>query len=314
MRIVTVDDCILTACPVSPAEGQVEDYSINIINCSGVTSGISNTQTINICPSTSVVPGPTTVSVSGNSSIVPSGQTITGYEWTWGDGTTTATANASHTFPNAPGIYVVTLDIITNLGCRSLNSSSKIINVLPDPLFSDVTNSPIAINCGQSVNLIGTITSQTSTETPPPPLVSTVALPDGVGVSFSSSVDYSGYFPPGATLSASCYPTLCFNLEHSFANDIAIDLIAPNGVTVRVFNRHILSTGSGPSTLINAFGNCVNGSDVNPVAAGCPAQYCVVNSGGASWTALTSVTAGAPSANGTCAYTGVCENNLYYIP
>jgi subtilisin-like proprotein convertase family protein len=290
--------------------------------CTNPIAALANSSTLDICPSTSLNPGSLNVSVDASPSTSAPGTSISAYVWEWGDGstTTTTTPTASHTYPNSPGIYLIKLRVrdnnfdISATGCTSTNAVTKIIRVLPAPIFTGTSPSPITVNCNESVNLTGVLRSQTETESTPSISVTPTALPDGTGVSYTSSIDYTGFFPDGATMTAGCYPTLCFDLEHSFSRDLTIDLIAPNGVVVRVFDRHIITSGGGASALVSVFGSCVNGSDANPVVPGCGARYCVVNSGGASWTANSSVTSGPPTTNGQCSYTGVCENNLYYIP
>jgi subtilisin-like proprotein convertase family protein len=291
--------------------------------CTTPVAALTDTSIVNICPSTSLNPGSLTVNVNASPSTSGPGTSISAYVWEWGDGTTTTTATplASHTYPNAPGVYVIKLRVRDNnfdinpTGCISTNSVTKIVRVLPAPLFTGTSASPITVNCNESVNLSGVIRSQTETESTPTVTVTPTPLPDGNGNSFESSINYTGFFPEGATMTAGCYPTLCFNLEHSWSADLTIDLIAPNGTIVRVFNRHQAGTG-GPGGTYSVFGSCVNASDVSPVVPGCGAQYCVVNSGGASWTGGAAVLTTAPSTNGNCAYTGACEagSARYYIP
>ena len=86
---------------------------------------------------------PLTVNFIDNS-IVPNtipGDTITSWNWNFGDGTSSTLQNPSHVFP-AAGTYPVTLSISTLGGCASDNSDSAlIITVYPDPIAAFSVNS-----------------------------------------------------------------------------------------------------------------------------------------------------------------------------
>ncbi|MEZ4930457.1 MAG: PKD domain-containing protein, partial [Chitinophagales bacterium] len=269
--------------------------------CTPPIAQLNDTSTVYICSPNAENPGNTTVSFDASPSYSPVGNTISSYEWDWGDGTTTTTTSATttHTFPTS-GIYNVYLTVYDDnpVGCSSTNSMTQAIKVLPDISFTG-TSSTLNIGCGDSATLTGVATSQAIIEPAPAYAGGTVSLPDGSGVNYSSTLDFNGYFPSGATMTSGCYPTLTFDLEHSFSGDLQITLIAPTGQSVMVFNQH----GGG-----NNFGTCSNGAD-NGVP-GCTAHYTVVNSGGVAWTAAGVTT----TATSTCAtYSGACETGGNYI-
>ncbi|RTY90009.1 PKD domain-containing protein, partial [Flavobacterium sp. GSN2] len=281
-----------------------------ITPCTPPVAALSTTATLDICPPTSVSPGSLTVPFNGSPSTTSSG-VIAKWEWDWGDGTTSVTTvpNTTHTFPTM-GFFVVKLKVRNNitssdpLGCESTNSVTRNIRVMPPPNFTGSTTGPINITCGSSTTLNALAASQTITQATPSIVGSTISLPNGTGASYQSSVDYTGFFPTGATMSAGCYPTLTFNIEHSYSGDLSIDLISPSGETVRVYNN-----GYGNS---NLFGTCVNGVDGDGIA-GCGATYTVVNSGGIAWPP--GGTIGTTTVSTACGtYTGSCQVGNYYIP
>uniref|UniRef100_UPI0040486D1E proprotein convertase P-domain-containing protein n=1 Tax=Flavobacterium sp. TaxID=239 RepID=UPI0040486D1E len=281
--------------------------------CVPPTAALVDTSTVDICPSTSLTPGSTTVAFNASNSTTPSGSLVR-YEWDWGDGTNsvTATPNTTHTFPTTGGLYLVRLRVRNNifttdpLGCLSSNSVTRVIRVMPEPNFTGTSPTTLTINCGDNATLNGSALSQTIVQNTPSVISGPVNLPDGSGSSYNSQLDFSGLFPPGATMSAGCYPTVTFDIEHSYTEDLDIILIAPSGEQVILFDQHAPTTPGH-------FGACSNGATDG--VAGCTATYSVVNTGGASWTAAASTTAGPPTANGACAYTGVCETGgSYYIP
>ncbi|MEQ3662365.1 MAG: hypothetical protein ACJAYP_000665, partial [Flavobacterium sp.] len=281
--------------------------------CTPPTAALVNTSNVNICSSNSLNPGSTTVAFDASNSTTPSGSLVR-FEWDWGDGTSsiTATPTTNHTFPATGGLYLVRLRVRNNnystdpLGCLSSNSVTRTVRVMPAPLFTGTSGTPVAVTCGNSVTLDGQALSQTIVQSTPAVISGPINLPDGSGSSYNSTLDFSGLFPPGATMTAGCYPTVTFDMEHSYTGDLDIELISPSGQSVLLFDQHApLAPGH--------FGACSNGA-TNGVA-GCPATYSVVNTGGASWTAIGSTTAAPPTVNGTCAYTGVCETGgSYYIP
>ncbi|WP_117616428.1 PKD domain-containing protein, partial [Flavobacterium cauense] len=281
--------------------------------CTPPVAALVDSSPVNICPSTSLTPGSSTVAFNASNSTTSSGSLVR-YEWDWGDGTNniTATPNTTHTFPTTGGLYVVRLRVRNNnfstdpLGCLSANSVTRTIRVMPEPLFTGTSASPVTVNCGNSVTLNGAAVSQTIIQSTPSVISGPINLPDGSGSSYNSTLDFSGLFTPGATISAGCYPTVTFDIEHSYTGDLDIILIAPTGESVILFDQHAPSSPGH-------FGACSDGATDG--VPGCTATYSVVNSGGASWTNVASTTAAPPTTNGLCAYTGVCETGgSYYIP
>lgn len=213
--------------------------------CTNPIASLTSTTPINICPSTSNNPGSLNVAFDASTSTAPGGFSISRYEWIWGDGTSTntLTPTTNHTFPG-PGIYTVKLAVRNNnydidpLGCKSTNSMTRVVRVLPPPNFTGTTTGPVNISCGNSVTLNGIVTSQNMSTGPLSVSGSTIALPDGSGASYTTTLDFTGAFPAGATMSPSCYPTVSFNLEHTYSGDLDIVLIAPSGESVLMYDQH----------------------------------------------------------------------------
>ena len=281
--------------------------------CANPIAAIVNSSVANLC---STAP---TVTVDGSPSTAP-GSTVSRYEWNWGDGTTSnsTTPATSHTYTN-PGVYLVRLAVrnsnfgVDPQGCRSTNAVTKIVKVMPTPDFTGTTSGPANINCGQSVTLNGSATSQTKVQVTPSIKSGIVKLPDGTGVSYISQLDFTGLFPPGAKVTAGCYPTVKFDLEHSFSADLDIELIAPTGQTVKLFDNH---NNQGGVSGISVFGTCVNNNDDG--VPGCTASYTVVSSGAVAWTAAgvtTTTTTPCASYSGPC-YTTTLTNRpvVYFKP
>ncbi|MDX1445730.1 gliding motility-associated C-terminal domain-containing protein [Lishizhenia sp.] len=72
-------------------------------------------------------------------------------------------------------------------------------------------------------------------------------LPDGVGVSYSTTIPITG-FGPGVTIqSASDIDSLILAMEHSFLGDLEVELECPNGTSIVIFNGN---SGGGGSTFL----------------------------------------------------------------
>ncbi|WP_166426948.1 T9SS type B sorting domain-containing protein [Flavobacterium psychrotolerans] len=304
------DGCIslkFTSNGTSTFPGWVANISC-ITPCTTPIAAMVNTTTVDVCPPSSTNPGSLSIPFDASTSTTASGN-IVKYEWDWGDGTKsiTSTAKTSHVFPNL-GIFITKLRVrndntnVDPLGCQSTNSVTKTIRVMPSPIFTGSSASTVNIACGDSTTLVAAVTSQTISQQTPSVVSGTVSLPDGSGDSFTLGIDYAGFFPVGSTVTSGCYPTLKFNLEHSYAGDLSIDLISPSGQTVRVFTNDGIDND-------NKFGTCANTNDDG--VPGCGANYTVVNSGGFNWPSAGA--SGTTSATKTCAsYTGSCGSGSYY--
>lgn len=250
------------------------------------------------------------VNFDASSSTSTDSNVINQYIWNWGDGTSTTTSSSTitHSFPNEAGFYNVNLNVKTfNLSteieeCTSTNEASLLVKVVPPPTFEGSSPDSIEISCGDGISLTGVASSQTIVEELPPGTGSSAALPDTTNMPFESSIDLTGYFPAGSKVRASCLPKVTLNLEHSWAADLQIYLIAPSGQQIYLFN------GYGDYRIGNEFfGYCVKGSE--GTGPGCPAPYHIQQDGLYNWfnnNALTGITQ-------TCSgYAGPCQSGDYF--
>lgn len=92
-------------------------------------------------------------------SVPPSGNTLTAYEWNFGDlgsATNTSTlSNPSHTYTNT-GTYTVSLKVISNAGCEQ--TIRKIIQVFPKPTVNFISG----ISCQNDSTAFSSLTTSTS--------------------------------------------------------------------------------------------------------------------------------------------------------
>lgn len=198
------------------------------------------------------------VNFNGSSSTAGSGFSISSYTWDYDDGTTGTGAITSHTY-TTPGEYIAQLDVKDNngVGCHNTNRIDLQIQVSTNPTFTGTTpNQTICL--GASTCLNGVINPTKWTDTPPTNVFGTLALPDGSGVCYEQAITFTEFAPSQTITAGSQVQNVMANLEHSWAGDITITIICPNGQSVGVFN----SDGTWNTTNISSenFGD----QSVNP--------------------------------------------------
>jgi gliding motility-associated-like protein len=102
---------------------------------------------------------------------------------------------------------------------------------------------------------------------------SPLALPDGTGAVYSTSISVTGFPSNGTLTSVADFNGVCLNLEHSWLSDLDIELSCPNGQTV-------LLEGSFPTgqTGANVFLGDANDTDNITPVPGVGFLYCWDNS------------------------------------
>ncbi len=134
---------------------------------------------------------------------------IVARNWTFGDGGTSTATNPSHTY-SAAGTYSVVLTVTDNGGLTNSKSSSVTVSNGGGTTFFQNTTS-------QAINDFQTITS---------------------------SIVVSGLTGSGPS-----NLQVAVNITHTYIGDLTVDLIAPNGSTVRLWNR----TGGGTHNIVQTF-------------------------------------------------------------
>lgn len=158
--------------------------------------------------------------------------------WDFGDGTIEMGQNTSHQF-NKPGGYLVNLNIVDQLGCKSTNSMTRRIRVAPKPYF-EISSYPKEICSGDTLQLSALVNGIDTTRTVS--VTSTEAkfqtqgvradslpLPDGTGSSYKTTISFNGFLPGQVLDDISKLSSVWVNMEHSWLRDLQIKLICPNG-------------------------------------------------------------------------------------
>lgn len=209
-----------------------------------------------------ICPGET-VQFDGSASYAAPGFSVASWSWDFGDGTSGTGATTSHGYPT-PGAYVVQLHVVDNNGCSSTNSVDLLVMVGTEPTFGG-TGGTLSGCPGGTMCLDGLVQGTPWNTLPEANLGGGVTLPDGSGVCYNTSLNFT-QFAAGQTLTnANEIVSICASLEHSYMGDLVISLICPNGQSV-VFHQQ----GGGGTYLGAANDNDAAGS---PVLGACW-DYC----------------------------------------
>ncbi len=176
------------------------------------------------------------------------------FEWDFGDGTLAFGPQVQHRYEN-PGGYTVQLSITDQMGCKSINFINQRIRVAAPPRFivnpslSDASfclGDTIHINAGlnyQHDSLELSVLPPTLTFQSASIRSDSLALPDGDGEAYRSSVYVSGFSPGQLLTDVNDLAGICLNMEHSWLRDLEITLFCPSGDSV-ILHDHIGKTGS----------------------------------------------------------------------
>lgn len=160
-------------------------------------------------------------------------------QWVWNfdDGsidTLNSASNVAHTF-SEPGEYIVSLAVVDNNGCVSLNLQPLQVLVSTIPQFNSFQSTPV---CAGSPAFVdgNPVQSVTWTALPPQVVAGETYLADGAGFSYSSDLNFD-FFEEGATLD-DCDDLLSVtvNMEHSYMGDLDLSITCPDGTTVSLMS------------------------------------------------------------------------------
>jgi len=171
------------------------------------------------------------ITFSDNGSFAQPGFEIASYVWNFNDGTIDDTSGpvVEHSF-DEPGEYIVTLTILDDNGCASLNLEPLQVLVSTLPIFN--VDQEFEICLGATAQFSANPQSTTWTALPPQVVAGTTFLADGAGFAYSTALTFD-FFEPGAVLET-CDDLfgIFVNMEHSYLGDLDIQIECPNGTVV----------------------------------------------------------------------------------
>lgn len=175
------------------------------------------------------------------------------FSWDFGDGSDPALGpNVVHVY-DEPGGYVIQLTIEDQVGCKSTNFISQRVRVAPRPEFTFGDNIPSEVCIDEVVDLTATISQAISDYSvsvesgsagffPTTTRSDSLALPDGVGVAYETSIEVRDFRPGQLVTSANDIPEICINMEHSWMRDLEIKLFCPSGDSI-ILHQFVDRTG-----------------------------------------------------------------------
>ncbi|MFK7949142.1 MAG: proprotein convertase P-domain-containing protein [Saprospiraceae bacterium] len=223
----------------------------------------TSTGTIDICQGETVTLTGQGLYPQNNTTYAQSDATST-FEWTI-EGQVFSGATVNYTFNN-PGGFRAQLQVTDINGCESTNLLNQEIRVSGIPDFSGTTvpNSPLCT--GDTLSFIdGNVTQSEEDFAVPLTVGDSIFLPDGNGVTYTTSVLVNDFLPGQLVTNISDIASICVNMEHSFMGDLNITITCPSGQTVTL---HQYPGGGG------TFLGVPVDNDATPLIPGIGFDYC----------------------------------------
>lgn len=153
------------------------------------------------------------------------------YFWNFGNGKLDTGQSVVILYDSIRG-YNIRLKIIDTLGCLNTNSPEIRVRISTKPDFKGTVQTPQIICLGQTALLKGKVNPKRWRANASLSAGSTTFLPDGSGVSYTSSVMFTE-FAPGQTLqNPNHFLGICAEMEHSYLGDLNLTLKCPNNSSV----------------------------------------------------------------------------------
>ncbi|WP_299102562.1 PKD domain-containing protein, partial [uncultured Winogradskyella sp.] len=246
---------------------------------------------IRVCPNEEI-----TLTGSGNFSLDGTGAS---YQWDLGDGNTVDGQTATFSY-DTPGVYIVNLNIndtnttVIPEGCSNTNLINQVIQVATEPDFTGTEAAGTVFDApslcfGESTTISGVVNAVEFINDCTPPASGTTVLPDQSGATYETSITVDCYDSNQTLTDVNQIVEICINMEHSWSNDLEIDIISPSGQVAQLYDR-----GGGGTY----FGGANNLDNQVP---GIGADYCFSLSGSVLLNQGPTITAGSnpPSASWT---------------
>ena len=179
---------------------------------------------------------------------------MTQFEWRFGDGGHASGDSVRYAYPSSGGFFIQLTATDTN-GCQNTSLLHQLVHVAEPPSFTIIEDTS-SFCPGDTITLLGGVGSSPENNE----IVSAYSdslsflssygqsqslfLPDGNGISYIAIADVNS-FPPGSTvINGNEMEGICFELEHSYAGDLDIEIICPSGQSVHLLDYGNASVGS----------------------------------------------------------------------
>ena len=231
------------------------------------------------------------------------------FQWDMGNGDFVNGQNISYTY-NTPGVYDLDLRVTDSNGCTNTNDVNYLVRVSSEPKFDGTNVAQPDICLGQSNTLTGYAQDSTIEYFCYSDFPDTTFVPDGVGVSYTSSITLDCFDPATTLQNVGDLISVCLDLEHSYIGDLELTVTCPNGASTDLYISPLAATN-------NLFlGEPVD--DENSATFGDPYSYCFTMTAAQSWLDVSEPIPPPPLGTiPTYSYVdndGTAVNNQYYMP
>src|SRR5690606_32334223 len=157
------------------------------------------------------------------------------YTWDMGNGETLTGQTINYIY-NEPGIYITYLVVSDPRNCRNTNMVRTVIQVSGEPDVTSTIPDVMCYNEEYTFDVVGLFDEEEAFEEYTiectPPVTGVTFLPDGDGTSYSTTLTLNCYAEDAVITDGSQLINICINIEHSYAGDLDIRLISPDGSSV----------------------------------------------------------------------------------
>ncbi len=163
------------------------------------------------------------------------------FEWNFGDGNTAVGPNVTHKYDD-PGGYIIQLTITDQEGCTNTNFLTQRVRVAPPPNFSTFTDFEAQTCSNDTITLRASMDPAEGGNVIATPgeagflaggvRSDSLALPDGTGVVYETSILLTDFAPGQVLDQASDIRNVFVNMEHSWMFDLDVLVRCPSGDTV----------------------------------------------------------------------------------
>ena len=216
------------------------------------------------------------------------------FTWTFGDGTQGQGPNVFKIY-DQPGGYTVQLTIEDQFGCLNTNFISQRIRVSTYPSFGLSDMIPSTICSSDTVTLTAAQDSLAELSVISNPgsfqnessVSDSLALPDGDGTSYSTSIRFTDFSPGQILTDIDDFLGVCLLMEHSYMYDLDVALTCPDGTTVVMQDQSVDPMGG--ETFLGIPNEDDEGTGAVPLQ-GVGAEYCFQpNAVNGTWTEYVTV-------------------------
>ncbi len=169
------------------------------------------------------------------------------FSWYFGDDKKADVIDARHSYEESGG-YKVQLSVVDPMtGCTNLNDIDVRVRVSPKPNFELASELTQPVCAGDTVSLSAAVDDglsaasilvkpDTSAFLPSIVRSDSLALPDGEGNAYESTIFFDNFAANSTFQDSSDLISVCVNMEHSWARDLKISLRCPTGKEVILHN------------------------------------------------------------------------------